>query len=662
MTREEMKEQCGDYKYKSKVDALFDIIEYNGENANAFLSNTLVLINQLYHGISEDSLKKANKDNDVLFVAETKLRAKVFKRRAELFIKDYLRRDSDEFKEEQFTDFKNKACSITLKDIIDVVNLNSNPYANAVSATKVSMFNKFIADNDIKEETKLVDVSDELKFAAGDNKNNQYAVIADELIAYLKKLSYSNDSDEWTKELKNNAEAVTEKLKALYDDLTNSASNKNDKDITISALNFPLEFRQMELKGNCGYYLFDNSYQEIQFGGISYKWFWRYETGSADLFRNVERTEFKAKEFRTLSYPEMIKALVEHMNTGCNKDYNLSSWSKDPVRDIYKYLNVPDTHGGYHKDYTIAFEQVEDETKNGEECNNEKKTKFRITKIDELDVDAMASFSVIKNAQTNVFAPISESSDNPTFKINDKGYTLPNEADIKSFDELIGNEQNGNFAYCVDVWNNKAPYEGDIRAQFSEYARRMGGSGVQLSVVSSGDKEVIMLGSTCTGYKEYDGSDEKSYDDNDDKVRENTEYNMSLSVKEIVVLYGMIKKELSGKNEIRLNESAFVFIPSYGDNDRIILCQGRRFILRNFKSSPDSDEKKTRSEIIALFEEYYYQIDKEVMANNKSKNKLNFIMSFIEKHSINWSSLNAQPYNPGATNSAQLLWRELILS
>lgn len=166
------------------------------------------------------------------------------------------------------------------------------------------------------------------------------------------------------------------------------------------------------------YYLFDNSMKEIDFVGISWKWLWRYEQGTSDLFRCVGTDEFTYEGNINLDgsiencrkyYQTMIKNIVSHMNKGDHCKSKLASFSKNPYRDIYKYMSVK-----YENNVEYYFKVKKNENN---EFIAELKYKNPINNSNDTKKEELCSlfentnkvtFAMIKQAKTNIIRKIEE--------------------------------------------------------------------------------------------------------------------------------------------------------------------------------------------------------------------------------------------------------------
>lgn len=273
------------------------------------------------------------------------------------------------------------------------------------------------------------------------------------------------------------------------------------------------------------YYLFDNSMNEVTFCGIEWNWLWRYEKGEEDLFRCVGTDKFTYSGHynggnRRLYYQNMIKNIVMHMNKGGSN--KLSSYSKNPFRDIYKYMISEYQDNDEDVDYFFEI-TVE---------NNDIKASL----IDEGNEIKPIVFAMIKNANTNIIKKMEKpSQSNSDFFIQNNCYQCAPSDSISFSGFVLGEDDAENeYNFCVDIFNTKETYSGDIRKVFGEYTHSFPEVGVphhQMSVVASSDNEVVMLGNTC------DRIEMSLVSERYDDCKENIEYRVQLNRDEILSLF-----------------------------------------------------------------------------------------------------------------------------
>ncbi len=392
-----------------------------------------------------------------------------------------------------------------------------------------------------------------------------------------------------------------------------------------------------EKNGDLIYYLFDNSMNEVQFFGLNYCWRWRYVRGTQNLFRCVGTKEFfvpklapyifseKNKNSGREYYKSMIREVVRHMNKSKQGEENkLSSYSKNPWQDIYKYMGLPAAGGKYEiilsvKKGTEEYTVLNIPLKNAETCE----------------------FAIVQNAPTNIVKRI-EISDKVDFSLRQGVKEMFNFACGKSkeysFSQVINNEINNDikneiapgkpalYGFCLDVLNNSAPTsDGSIRDVFQRYTNcfcvNEGIPGLQRNIVAPSDQEVVMLGNTCDKIV--------NLPENGDylnKYEDNVEYRVTLNFKEIVGLFWRMMVEAGEKASVP--ESKIKFI--YADNDTDIIGlkifdMEFQFKLSGVKQPFELDKKKLSEALAKCLSD-----NAEKYAEEKNaKPKLDFIMSFV---------------------------------
>ncbi len=279
---------------------------------------------------------------------------------------------------------------------------------------------------------------------------------------------------------------------------------------------------------NIEYYLFDNSMNEIDFCGVEWDWLWRYECDKADLFRCVGTDSFGYEGHysgynRREYYQNMIRNIVFHMNKG-NKN-KLASYSKNPFRDIFKYMISK-----YQDDRRVEYSFL---------VKNESNASKAVLK--ELNSENIAIkpiiFALVKKAETNVIKKMYKSHLNQKdFSIGGQHYKCV-KADYDSFsDFVLGEDNDEDYNFCVDIFNTRETYSGDIRRVFGIYTQKFPNVEVprhQLSIVAVSDHEVVMLGNTCDKIVRLNDFNLKSRA----LAEKNVEYRVELNRNEILCLF-----------------------------------------------------------------------------------------------------------------------------
>lgn len=291
------------------------------------------------------------------------------------------------------------------------------------------------------------------------------------------------------------------------------------------------------------YYLFDNSMKEIDFCGIGWNWLWKYESKKSNLFRCVGTDEFKyfgtLKESGRFYYQTMIKNIVIHMNRSDEKN-KLASYSKNPYRDIYKYMSLNDKGK-----YRIEIDLDSGVSTLLWKCNDECEWEEYNIAMDERQM----TFAMVYQADTNVVKRLSSTGDKKDFSLDIGGNIQEfscskNTAEnTQSFSEFIldNNTDDSIKLFCVDILNNSVPYIGDVRGVFKKYTDQFPDEkvkGIQREIVSPTDDEVVMSGNTANSIMLLKSKEDAENID----LEVNTEYRIDLSLADMICLFREVSK------------------------------------------------------------------------------------------------------------------------
>lgn len=419
------------------------------------------------------------------------------------------------------------------------------------------------------------------------------------------------------------------------------------------------------------YYLFDNSMKELDFCGIEWEWLWRYECNIADLFRCVGTDNFTYKsKFQITNcesnndseggisgreyYANMIRETVRHMNKGDNKS-KLASYSKNPFRDIYKYMNIEKNNNEQEEKYYFIVRKEDQDNyisylRSGIFDVNNKSSEL-IQLPYERNTNHV-TFALVKNADINIVRKIVEA-ETGIFGINaeNKNFTSTEGDSPYDFSTMITNKisDKGYYAFCLDILDNKAPRQkGGIRCTFQKYTNNFPYKeeakikGLQRNVVAPDDKEVVMLGNTCNRI---------TYDlPNDyETCEDNVEYRIKLTSKEMLYLFYEIHKMSKLKTWIRVSKEEYLEGQEFLQynlclqNERIPIyvdIPKQRISGQLSESTVDKKANKQREEELRI------NIEKSIVEsiesllkmygnNEETDKKIKFIKSFLSNSSYN---------------------------
>lgn len=422
-----------------------------------------------------------------------------------------------------------------------------------------------------------------------------------------------------------------------------------------------------ELPSDVGYYIFDNSMNEVQFVGIEHYWIWRYERDKQNLFRCVGSDDFRTsdpaeqKRFYILDdprsegrfyYQKMIANLVTHMNKG--RGNKLASYSKDPWLDIFKYMSLP--FKSYNMNFAFKWE-------NGKGIYSDLELEGELN-------THTCTFAMVKNADVNIVKQLIRADDGSGVfsldrskdKDNTCSYTC-RKGGVYSFSELVNGKVPGpaEYMFCVDVLNNYAPttalpvknrIKGSIRSRFYYYTSRFPDEevgGLQNNIVAPSDMEVVMMGNTCDAVKKCDGETHISFKTAEDNV----EYRVELGFKDIVGLFWRLAcvkyrsngddlAGILGKNMVIYNNTFYGNYVRFGD----IMIHG---IYMNSTSQDKNYIDRNSAEFKTLLCRTLCSKARDYA--ERSGNKLDMIMDFVQ----NSTKTTDYKKNVYITNSDPLL-------
>lgn len=458
------------------------------------------------------------------------------------------------------------------------------------------------------------------------------------------------------------------------------------------------------------YYLFDNSMKEIYFTGIGWKYSWRWLEDHADLFRSVGTDDFQwtykklvhEQNFGKVYMENMFYNIVKHMNRGNDKP-KLASYSKDPYRDIYKYLKIESLDNSQKLKINWKINIESKETDSTDKDNNKASLICSNNAVTILN-DKTVLFAMIKQASVNIIRKLNKCMDGEKgmFTIKDlgldssvcKSYKSCGKSDEnppKSFYEFIDyirqmqndsvslKEKNidiSEYAFSVDILNNGAVYSGDVRSVFQEYMDQWVDGyipGIQRNIVSSTDEEVVVLGNVCDSIEIYEGKESKYYDECDSNI----EYRINLNKQEMIYLYIMLNKTMTGKDEFTFkniyslvsqmksvldknvelaNQNTIdgkTYTPRIEINvNDISICMELEEKAFNFLKSQKNLENVMNDLLKKILDRFEKEQDDIV------KNKINFILSFVKKHDLSEKSFKGE-YRSG--DIEVLFWKYMLL-
>ena len=568
--------------------------------------------------IDIDEISKKTKEY-LYFISDIKIKATVYLLRICSFFKSWEKEWANNIKSQD--NFINRVKNTTLKSIFEYFGESSDSIEKYNNYTIGKLASKKRDDWE----------SSENKF----NKNISYKYIS-HCVNYLKNEKDEKNADKYAgkaDELEQESEIKLmerEDVKSLQLFLNFQSNEKSHWEKTITNNN---AFR---------YYLFDNSMKEIDFCGICRKWRWKYLRADADLFRcekNIKETK-EMENMRIFSdidendqpheyYKKMIKKTVNHMNG----EMQFLSFSKNPYRDIYKYL---DFQQNINTEFIISGEI------------GSRKPKFTAKLSDEDEQSTNKShvyFIMVKKANTNIF-----------HRKNNKAvgfFDFINSMD--DFKAYVNKEKIEPTYFCLDVLNNSITTDGDIRNVFQEYTNSFPGieiSGLTRQKVAPSDEEVVMNNYIPNEIKIDDNTTEfPEYD----KINANMSFRVELDRKDIISLFRKISISRAKENyedmicelkdifsqQISFNNIKVKVTFSDCENDlnehlnkrheyerklRQNLSKEDRESIENLKEQENTLIKEVEKAVCEAVSDYLKSYGKE----KENTDKMNFIMSFIE--------------------------------
>ena len=482
-----------------------------------------------------DYISKNSRKQYLFFMADMKIKATVYYLRIHNFL-------THELKDEKIVQTKEEIEN----SLVEMIDNNSEKWEKAVN--EFFGFDETKAKEYKEKYKKLVKIIKNDSEVINQDPESDEATLKTKLIGRLIELEDEVFDEEQRREMNNsslndNSNGHNHKLTPSDGQLRNFFKVKDGETIDP-------EFCDKK------YYLFDDSMREICFTGIGWNWLWKYELGNADLFRCASIGEESIEIGDTFSCPDelnssgsvfyqnMIKNIVNQMNRG---DHSLASYSKNPFRDIYKYLII----SGDSK-FEIEYNRELNEATASLKVE-EGKVDFR---------DEEKRFSIVKKAITNCIVDIEEvspvekkASDDTVRKmeLNQRPMSYRPTGEYKSFTKFIVDEKTEKeHIFCVDVLNNAIRPCGDIRDVFGKYTDQFPTGDVKGLIrakVSPGDAEIVMLGNTCAEVHYLTEENSVYYTDYSD-FEDNHEYRIILTGKDVLQLFAFIRYEIMKKNEL----------------------------------------------------------------------------------------------------------------
>lgn len=276
-------------------------------------------INKILGFITENIDFSCDDGNYYLFVANVKIKAMAFLCRTYSFIKKYERHEETDWNT-KLTNARNEVKSQICKVLEEKENLK-----------------KCISTNQQEEELneyKIVENTFKRKIKDDNEKTEYYKLTKEQ----AENLNLAFQVKEGKKDLaqleRNNVGQITELL-----GIENKVEDIETQKEMVEHISQNSENRSLR------YFIFDNSMREVEFFGIEnrFNWLWESESNVC-LYRNVVKKENNANtsKFETQKGMDYMKSLMERIvghASGVNYDEAIS-YSRNPIRDIYKYLDL----------------------------------------------------------------------------------------------------------------------------------------------------------------------------------------------------------------------------------------------------------------------------------------------------------------------------------
>ncbi|NKF07112.1 hypothetical protein J1C67_00045 [Clostridium gasigenes] len=377
------------------------------------------------------------------------------------------------------------------------------------------------------------------------------------------------------------------------------------------------ESKDRNKKGYAKYFLFDNGMHEVSWYGVESEFSWLWEQHeNVTLFRNVsEKSEGSQQESKNrVSFMQtMFSEIISHLN---GASVNNCSYSKNPIRDIYKYVQIAD---GNMSTYVISIDNTK--LKCIEDGNSMEQPKCR--------------FGIVCNATTN------------SIKTNNKEESF--------YNFVIGEEAlgDGNPKYSIEPFliNSATSTKKGRRAeQFCEYLNSWKEleKKVIYSKVSENDDEII------TSYNYFEEVNVSNQDD-EIKQEDGKEYIFDFAKKEFVYLMYYIfldEKNLLEQSVIKSMKEAFKIkekveayrgnmVASSSDNDPdkyeglVLECEGITIKIReDARGKIFEDEIDTKKNADEISGQIAKLILDSIIGDPDCKNsqKINHVVSFIKTY------------------------------
>lgn len=348
-------------------------------------------IEEIFGFIDEFEFKDGEKGNFYLFVANIKIKAVAFLCRMYVFIQNYYNHTEDDWRKQE-----EKVFESARKDI-------ENFFTNS--------------ENNIE---KILDMAN--KKSKEESEKNKYHLKNGE----IEKVTEEKEGEvtyELTKECKEAVCCINNALKKVecseFSKIISSINRISDKPISDRMLEFEERkkmseemFEKKREDRSLRYFLFDNSMNEVEFFGVEnrFNWLWEQES-EVYLYRNATEKESNENLEGKKSY-EYMKSLMEHVilqtSGNANSIAGLNSavsYSRNPIRDFYKYLDFPKEKDLYNNLKEKDLYNIEYHCK----ISNMDVKNMEVT-VKKNFYDVKATFEIVKGVNTNSLKILSEKS------------------------------------------------------------------------------------------------------------------------------------------------------------------------------------------------------------------------------------------------------------
>ncbi|WP_313233438.1 hypothetical protein [Tissierella praeacuta] len=579
------------------------------------------------------------------FLADIKIKSVVYLLRIDNFLKNWKSSNTDKVKREAFiSDIKN----MKMSEVKVFFEISKETEYDTRNFLEISQLDHELLNNAFWKLNESNKNDDKLKLSS---QEKDFKEFCQSIINFLKNNNNKEELKKITNLYKKQKRILEEKLDEMLEKKDEKHLNEQLNKIDGIRVSFDYAEKLYSNKDtglrrqdkDIEYYLFDNSMKEISFCGIEWNWMWKYEKGVEDLFRCVGTDRFVYEgdyngQKRRIYYQNMIKNIVNHMNKGGN--VKLASYSKNPFRDIYKYMISEYENKEEKAEYSFKIKFVNNGVNNVIVELEEKNSSC--------DNFKPMIFAMIKKANTNIIKKLASSNNYCNdFTINDKNYKCISTANTSFYDYVLGEDDGDEYNFCVDTFNTKENYKGDIRRVFGEYTDSFPGVGVpnhQLSVVASSDKEVVMLGNTCDGIK-----NDFNLNWNYANCTENIEYRVELNRDEILLLFYKMHKLCKGNkinprlefeekgyfcNEIPVKfgeDNVFNYIREVKSFSKNLNMEERINNIKELSNNTDYKEVPLCKEILEIINQFEETHGEENSQNTNIGNDISKVISNFEK-------------------------------